>query len=126
MRTVSERVPVEKTLDGAGWGLLFIWIGISLATHVGWGVALVGVGVIMLGVQAARRLAGLALDRFALTVGGVLVAGGIWERVNGSVELVPLLSIGVGIVLLVSALGGRRRPSRAAPGSGPAATHRPA
>ncbi len=126
MRAASERAPVEKTLDGAGWGLLFIWIGISLATHVGWGVALVGVGLIMLGVQAARRLSGLALDRFGLTVGGVLVAGGIWERVDGSVDIVPLLSIAVGIVLLVTALAGRRPPSRADAGSGPAATHRPA
>ncbi len=126
MRAASERAPLEKRLDGAGWGLLFIWVGICIATHIGWGVALVGVGLIMLGVQAARKLMGLALDRFALTVGGVLVVGGIWDLVNGSVDLVPLLSIGVGVVLLVSALAGRPRPSPRGADPGAAATHRPA
>jgi hypothetical protein len=122
MRAALERAPLEKRLDGAGWGLLFIWVGLCIATHIGWGVALVGIGLVMLGVQVARRLTGLALDRFALTVGGVLVAGGIWDFVNGSVELVPLLAIGVGVVLLVSALTGRPRPRGADPGA--AATHR--
>ncbi len=124
MRAATERAPLEKRLDGAGWGLLFIWIGISLATHIGWGVALVGVGLVMLGVQVARKLAGLALDRFALTVGGVLAVGGIWDLVDGSVELVPLLSIGVGVVLLVSALTGRPRGSQRGGDAG--AAHRPA
>jgi hypothetical protein len=125
MRAASERAPLEKRVDGAGWGLLFIWIGMSLATHIGWGVALVGAGLVMLGAQAARKAMGLALDRVALTVGGVLVAGGTWQRVNGSVELVPLLSIAVGVVLLVSALTGRPRPSAGAD-PGAATTHRPA
>jgi hypothetical protein len=126
MRAASEHAPLEKRLEGAGWGLLFIWVGISLAIHVGWGVALIGVGLVMLGVQATRKLLGLPWDRFALMVGGVLVAGGIWEGVNGSVELVPLLSIGVGAVLLVSALTGRARRPRRDADPGAAATHRPA
>lgn len=127
MRAALDGAPVEKRLDGAGWGLVFIWVGISLTTRIGWGVALAGVGLVMLGVQGARKLNGLALDRFALTVGGVLVAGGIWERVFGSVALVPLLCIAVGVVLFVSALAGRPRPSPPADAPGtPATTHRSA
>lgn len=127
MRATLDGAPVERRLDGAGWGLLFMWVGISLATRIGWGVALVGVGLIMLGVQGARKVNGLALDRFAFTVGGVLVAGGLWETVYGSVAVVPLLCIAVGAVLLVSALTGRprRSPPADVPGA-PGTTHRPA
>ncbi len=123
MRAASERAPLEKRLEGAGWGLLFIWVGIALATGIGWGVALVGVGLIALGVQLARKLGGLPLDGFAVTVGAVFVVGGLWDIVNGSVGLVPLLCVGVGILLLVSAVSGRPRRARRAGGSGEAATH---
>ncbi|BDG05668.1 hypothetical protein [Anaeromyxobacter oryzae] len=126
MFATSEREPPEKRLHAGGWGLLFIWVGIALATRIGWGATLVGVGLITLGVQVARKLMGLALDRFSLTVGGLFVAGGIWESVSGSVELVPLLCIGLGVALIVSALAGwpRRHVDSGAPGA--PATHRPA
>ncbi len=126
MRAALERAPLEKRLDGAGWGLLFIWVGIALATRIGWGAALIGVGVITLGVQAVRKLMGLALDGFSLTVGALFVAGGILESVHTSVGFVPLLCIGVGVVLLVSAIAGRPRGSRRSAGSGTPATHGPA
>lgn len=126
MRATSERAPLGRRLDGGGWGLLFIWVGIALATDIRWGVALVGVGLIVLGVQAARKLTGFAVDRFSLTIGGLFVVGGILESVNASLALVPLLCIGVGIVLLVSALAGRRRPSGRDVDTGASATHGPA
>lgn len=126
MRAASERAPLGKRLDGAGWGLLFIWVGIALAAGIGWGVALIGVGVITLVVQATRKLMGLALDGFSLTVGGLFIAAGIWESVDASVGLVPLLCIAVGLVLLVSALFGRSRPRGHGVGPGAPAARRPA
>ncbi len=126
MRAASERAPIEKRLEGAGWGLLFIWVGLALTMRIGWGAALVGVGLIALGVQLARRWVGLALDGFSVTVGGLFVAGGIWEMVNGSVGLVPLLCFGVGLLLLVSAIAGKPRGRGHGGSSGPAETHGPA
>ncbi len=125
MRTASERAPLEKRLDGAGWGLVFIWAGIALAMNVGWGPALVGVGLITLGIQAARKLTGLGIEGFSVAIGGVAVVGGIWESVNASVGLVPLLCIGVGAVLLVSAIAGRTRPSGRGASPGAPAAHGP-
>ncbi len=126
MRTASGAAPLEKRLDGAGWGVLFIWAGIALATGIGWGAALAGIGLITLGVQAARKLMGFALDGFSVTVGCLFVAGGIWQFVNGSVGIVPLLCIGFGVVLLVSAVAGRPRHARRGSASDPNASHGPA
>ena len=126
MSAASEHEVLEKRVDAGGWGLLFIWVGIGLATTVSWGVALAGVGLIMLAVQVARKLFGLAPDRFSLTLGGLFVAGGIWESFNASVGLVPLLCIAAGVALLVSALAGKPRPSRRRVGPGEPATHPPA
>ncbi len=57
----SERAVMEhgrfliKKLDAIGWGLFFIWKGAALIADVGWGVGLLGVGIITLGAQAARK-----------------------------------------------------------------------
>lgn len=130
MRCVTRAAPEQgalgRRLDAGGWGLFFIWVGIALATNVGWGVALVGVGLITLGVQAARRLLGLDLDRFSVTVGGLFVAGGIWKIVDVSVELFPLLCIVAGLALLVSALAGKLPPSRRRVDAGVPAAQGPA
>ena len=123
MSAGSEHEVLEKRVDAGGWGLLFIWVGVALATSMSWGLALVGVGLVMLGVQIARKLTGFAPDRFSLTLGGLLVVGGIWESVNASVALVPLLCIAAGVALLVSAVAGRPR-RRAGPGA--PAMHGPA
>ena len=99
---------VQK-LDAAGWGLFFIWVGIALLMEFSWGVGLIGVSVITLGGQAARKFFGLALQGFWIVCGLFFLAGGIWELYKVEVSLVPILLIVAGGALLVSlALGTRR------------------
>lgn len=104
-----------KKLDAVGWGLFFIWIGIAFLADVGWGAGLLGVGVIALGAQVARKYLGLPADRFGLAVGIAFVVWGVWELLNIQLSetpipgaLFPILFIVVGIVLVVSALRKRR------------------
>jgi len=103
------------TIDAAGWGLFFIWVGIAFLTHVGWGVGLLGVGIIALGAQAARKYFALKLDRFGLALGIVFVAAGVLLLLDIRADtapilagLIPLLFIVVGIAILASVW--RRRP----------------
>lgn len=42
-------------LDAAGWALFFIWTGVAFLADLGWGVGLIGVGVIIFGSSAAER-----------------------------------------------------------------------
>lgn len=107
--THVHHVPVMSTptahkLDAALWGLFFLWAGIVLVAGLGWGVGLLGVGLITLGGQAARRYLGLALEGFWLLVGVFFLLGGVWELLGLRFAVVPVLLIAIGITLLASAL----------------------
>ena len=91
-----------KRLDAAGWGLFFIWVGVSLLMDLGSGVGLVGVAAIILLGQAARRRFGLRLEKFWVVVGVLFLLGGIWELYQVQVGLVPILLIVAGGALLLS------------------------
>lgn len=108
--THVEHMPAANTpvvahkLDAAAWGLFFVWVGVALIANFGWGVGLLGVGVITLGGQLARKYFGLAIERFWVVAGLLLVLGGVWELLGLQFSLVPILLIVAGVALLVSAL----------------------
>ncbi len=99
---LTSNVILSNRLDAAGWGLFFIWIGIALVSNLGWGAGLLGVGIITLGGQAARKYFGLRVEGFWVLVGSFFFLGGIWELANVQVGLMPILCIAVGLVFLVS------------------------
>ena len=100
----AQRSQLTRKLDAIGWGLFFIWMGIALFGHLGWGVGLLGVGIITLGVQAARKYFELKLEGFWVAVGFLFVVGGFCRLVNVQLGLLPILCIVVGVALLVSTL----------------------
>lgn len=109
-RIGDRKAPLVKKLDAIGWGAFLIWIGSTLLVNVGWGMGLLGVGVIALGIQAARKYFGLPVERFWLMFGIVFVLWGIWELLSIQlgdawipVGLVPILFIAVGAILVASA-----------------------
>jgi hypothetical protein len=107
----AQRSELPRKLEAIGWGLFFIWMGIALFAHIGWGVGLLGVGIITLGAQAARKYFDLKLERFWVAVGFLLVVGGICKLFNVHLGLVPILCTVAGIALLVSIFVGRARNS---------------
>lgn len=110
MTSKNGKGRVETVVAACGWGLFFIWTGIALFTHVGWGAGLLGVGIITLGAQATRKYFGLRLDVFWVTVGFFFVIGGVWELLNVQFGIIPILCVAVGFVLIVSTLV--RKPGR--------------
>lgn len=93
---------IEKNLEAAGWGLFFIWVGISILAGFSFAVGLLGVGIITVGVQLVRKFYNLKLEGFWLIVGLLFIIGGIWELLRIEVQLVPILIIVAGIVILIS------------------------
>ncbi len=91
-----------KKLDAVGWAIFFIWAGVAWIANVGFGVGLIGVAAIILGIQAIRRLLGFNLEFFWIVAGIGFAIGGLWEYLEVQTPLAPIVLIIVGIALLVS------------------------
>jgi hypothetical protein len=52
---LTQRKKMDRKLDTVSCGLFFIWIGIAVLANVGWGIGLIGVGVIIIGSLAVRE-----------------------------------------------------------------------
>lgn len=109
----ENRRALNRKLEAAGWGLFFIWTGIAFLGDVGWGAGLLGVGILTLGIQAARKYFDLKLEGFWVAVGILFVMGGVWKLFNIQLGLLPILCIFAGSVLLVSMLVGGGESDRA-------------
>ena len=107
--TMGDRRVTLHRLDGLAWGLFFIWIGIALLTNLGLGIGLLGVGILILGGQMARKYMALGFETFWVVVAMFFVLGGVWLLFGVRVSLIPIFSIVAGAALLLSALLGKSR-----------------
>ncbi len=110
--TGESKVREEKGLSGKltalGWGLFFIWIGFMLLVGMGTAIGLLGVGIITLGIQVARKFYDLSLEVFWLVIGILFTVSGLWELFEADLPLVPIVLIVAGVALLISTLKGKR------------------
>jgi hypothetical protein len=94
----SEKATVNKRLETMAWGAFLVMLGGFMFVpeeiiRGGWWS--IGVGLIFLGLNAARYLNGLRMSGFTTFLGILSVAGGIldlvgMEGVNGAVLLIVL------------------------------------
>lgn len=103
-RGPRERRDGLKRITTIGWGLFFIWLGLVLLIKAGSGLILLGVGLISLGMQVARKYSGFDTDGFWVVVGILFVIVGIWEMFDIKMPLMSVFLIVVGGAFLVSAL----------------------
>jgi len=106
--THAELIPqtsgTARRLDAVGWGLFFIWVGVALIAHLGWGAGLLGVGGIALAVQVARGYLSVGAEPFWIAVGVLCVVGGVAEFLALEFNLLPILLILAGVGLVISAV----------------------
>ena len=77
-----------------GWALSLVMIGgLMPVPDVPGGTWLVGTGLIMLGVNAARRLNGIPASTFTLVLGTAAIPFGGAEVLGTSLPVLPLLLI---------------------------------
>ncbi len=97
----------NRNFEMAAWGALFIWWGITvLFTSLPHGVGAIGIGLILLGLNAVRRLNGIPASGLTTTLGILaLVLGGL-ELANSALQLpfelpvFAILLITLGVILL--------------------------
>ena len=90
----------ETLLDSVAWAALFIWVGAAWLAGLELGYILLGIGLLVLAMQGARRLARLGLETLWVLVGCGFFAAGYWELWNIGVPLAPIVLIAAGISLL--------------------------
>ncbi len=96
----------RKRLDEIAWALVLVMTGglwLAPKTMFPEGTWLAGVGLIILGLNAARRLRGLSMNGFGLIVGLVAFAAGIGRIVGQDLPIVPALLIVLGVALVIKA-----------------------
>lgn len=98
-------------IESAGWGLFFVWISVALLADVGWGPALVGMGLISLGSQGVRRLSALKVDGWSVVIGTCLVVTGlaIWLPLPYRSWFGPAFFFVIGAVILAGPWMHRRK-----------------
>lgn len=97
MNTVQT---LKRDFEAMAWGVFFIWWGITELFDFPEGTSAVGVGLILLGLNAARSLNGLPTNTFTITLGLLaLVWGGL--ELAGSLLSLPFELPIFAIVLIV-------------------------
>jgi hypothetical protein len=97
----------NRKFEAIAWGALFIWWGITeLVEFLPDGSGAIGIGLILVGVNAARALNGIPMNGFSTTIGVLaLVWGGL--ELAGAVLSLPfelpvfaILLITLGVLLV--------------------------
>ncbi|MBP1768261.1 MAG: hypothetical protein H6P96_615 [Candidatus Aminicenantes bacterium] len=81
------------------------------------GTWLVGAGLILLGLNAARRITGLKTSGFGIIVGLVVSGAGAGRIIGQDLPIVPVLLIILGLGLVIRAAAGKKSPAGASDAS---------
>jgi hypothetical protein len=96
---------LNRRLETVGWGLFLIMLGgFALLKEVPEGTWLIGAGLIMLGLNAVRLLAGIRASWFTLVLGTIALLSGLGSVLGIDIPVGPLLIILIGLAIVVRAL----------------------
>jgi hypothetical protein len=102
-------VTSARTLTTAAWGLFFILVGgawmygQAYGVNTGWIIA-IGVGLILIGLNIARRGIGVRMGQFSLGIGILALVIGLAQYAGLEVPLPPLIIILIGLFILAEAI----------------------
>ncbi len=106
---------ISRNFEVIAWGALFIWWGISvMVPSLPNGTTALGTGLILIGVNLARKLSGVPMSGFSVTIGILAVVWGALELVGVLVSLpfelpiFAILLIVLGLIVLVPELRSRQ------------------
>jgi hypothetical protein len=119
MQTIGdtpEKHSLGKRLEELAFALFLVMSGaLWLAPH-GWipdGAWLAGVGLILLGLNAARHLYGLSLQGFGIVAGIAALVGGIGRILGREFLFIPILLIAWGAAMIIKSIAGPAKSDNA-------------
>jgi hypothetical protein len=105
----------NRSFEVIAWGALFIWWGITvLVPSLPKGTGAIGIGLILVGANVARRLSGVPISRFSTTLGILALVWGGLELIGVLVSLpfelpiFAILLIVLGVIVLAPELVGTK------------------
>jgi hypothetical protein len=94
-------------IDAIGWGVLFVWWGFTEWVHfLPAGSGLIGMGLILLSLNAIKTFTGVRPDGFSITIGILVLVWGLLKLAEVSLSLpyelpvFAILLIGLGLIVL--------------------------
>jgi hypothetical protein len=103
---------LNKRLEGVAWGLFLIMLGglwLVPADQIPSGTWLIGVGLIMLGLNVARYLNQIPMSAFTIVLGVIALALGLSDFLGIGLPLFPILVILLGAKIIFDML--KREPA---------------
>jgi hypothetical protein len=98
---------LNSSLETAGWGALFVWLGITaLPNFLPNGAGAIGIGLILIGLNVVRSLNGIPTRGFATVLGILALVWGGLELARSVITLpfelpvFAILVITLGVILL--------------------------
>lgn len=112
---MNDSQTLNRNFEAIAWGAFFIWWGVTeLVPTLPDGIGAIGVGVILLGANAARSLNGIPTSGFSTTIGilalvwGGLELAGVVLSLPFEIPVFAILLIVLGVIILVPGLTGKR------------------
>jgi hypothetical protein len=104
---------LDRQLEGISWALFLIMIGgLWLIPNVPGGLWLIGVGLIMLGLNVARYLKGIRVHAFSSVLGALALLLGVAELLGLGLPVLPILLIVIGASIIFDVIvSSATRPS---------------
>ena len=107
---------LNRNFEVITWGALIIWWGVTeLIESMPFGIAILGFGLILLGVNAARLVRGLQFNKFSTTLGllavvwGGLEIAGVAFRLPFDIPVFAILVIAWGLIYITFGLFGNKK-----------------
>jgi hypothetical protein len=113
---MNEKQIQKRDFAAYAWGAFFIWWGITElfpALPVGSGV--VGIGLILLGLNTLRYLSGIPISRFSVTLGilalawGGLDLAGVFLNLPFEIPVLAIMLMVLGVFVLARAITNNRK-----------------
>jgi hypothetical protein len=111
-RAGSEARWSDERMQRVAWASALLMTGTLWLTPASWapeGSWLAGLGLILLGLNAARYLRGLRTDGLGAVAGGAALVAGLGRMLGGQLPFVPLLLVVLGAAMLVAAVAETRK-----------------
>jgi hypothetical protein len=106
---------LNKRYETIAWGTLFLWVGVrDLLPGLPVGTGMLGIGLILLGLNLVRRFSRIPMNRVSTAIGGVAILIGLveifrtWQGIQVELPFFSVLLIMLGAGFLAQSLTGSK------------------